>query len=200
MSKLKKLAGAILMAWAIVRFVPDTLESFEATAKYGRWLYSHLGSLLIANNWSQNLVILVIGAGLIFSDRIQASVFGPSQEKAGKSRPPIEKLEDQALYEQARSWLRKRLSNRRMKVERAIVFGSVIYEHVPTTDVDVIVILRQMSDKASARSGQKIKSLGKEFFERFGHELHVQLFLAREQARIDAFLAKLNKYEELILT
>jgi predicted nucleotidyltransferase len=199
MSKLKKLAGAILMAWAIVRYIPDTLESFEATARYGRWLYSHLGSLLIAN-WFQNSVVLLIGAGLIFSDTIQASVFRLSQEKAGKSRPPIEKLEDQALYERAKSWLQKRLSNKNMKVERAIIFGSVIYEHVPTTDVDVIVILRQMSDKASARSGQKIKSLGKEFFERFGHELHVQLFLTREQERIDAFLAKLNKYEELILT
>jgi len=68
MGKIKKIAGYILTAWAIIRFVPDTLESVKTTAKYGQWLYSH-GN--IPHSSLLSVAILVVGVALIFSDTIQ---------------------------------------------------------------------------------------------------------------------------------
>lgn len=198
MGKLKKCVGRTLAVWGIVTWLPDALEKYDATVKYGKWLYVHIGDGHVSGLlW--RVVVPLIGLGIIFSDTIQQLLFWVSERSKGKPLSPMEKLEGRALYEQSKAWLEKRLSEKRMKAESAFLFGSVIHDHFPTTDVDVLVVLQKASDGASARAGQRIKDLRKGFLKRFGHTLDVQLFLSREEGGVKTFLCKLNKYEKLTL-
>ncbi len=111
----------------------------------------------------------------------------------------MEKMEDRDLYERSKDWLEKHLSDKNMGVHTAYLFGSVIYNHFPTRDVDVLVVLKKASDRTSARAGQRVKDLRNDFLKTFGHTLDVQLFLSREEEGLKKFLSKLNKYERLRL-
>ena len=116
-----------------------------------------------------------------------------------KPNPTLEQIGDQELREQSAQWLIKRLSNKKMKVERAILFGSIVHDHFPTSDVDVIVVIEQMSNRQSGIAGRKVKELRAEFKARFNHALHLQFYLASEKDRLNKFLVGLGKYEELKL-
>jgi predicted nucleotidyltransferase len=114
--------------------------------------------------------------------------------------PPFEKLEDEDLHRQAANWLTARLSDKKLGVNRAILFGSVVYDHFPTSDVDVIVFLKPSSDRRVSSAGRRIKAeIGQQFKQRFNHSLHAQLYDASEEVRLTKFLSKLGKYEELTL-
>jgi predicted nucleotidyltransferase len=109
-------------------------------------------------------------------------------------------LEDIELHDQASRWLSGWLSSEDLRVQRAVLFGSVVHEHYPTSDVDVIVLSKPITGRTAKSVGRRIKSeMRREFKLRFGHPLHVQLFLAGEKERFDAFLSRLDKYEELPL-
>lgn len=71
MRKLKKVVGVILTIWAVVRYLPDLLESAQATAKYGRWLYAHVS---IPRSGSLSAVILGVGIALIFAETLREQV------------------------------------------------------------------------------------------------------------------------------
>jgi hypothetical protein len=67
----KKIGGLLFVAWSAVRFIPDLLESIQATGKYTKWLLQHLAfphSLLLT------VIIFVVGMGLTFSDTIQQRI------------------------------------------------------------------------------------------------------------------------------
>src|SRR6266481_1881310 len=60
--------------------------------------------------------------------------------KLARSRMvPIEQLEDHELYAQATVWLSKRLAERKLHVEGACLFGSIMHDRYPTSDVDVAI-------------------------------------------------------------
>jgi len=114
--------------------------------------------------------------------------------------PTIEQLEDKELHEQASQWISTWLSDKNPYIQRAVLFGSVVYDQYATSDVDVIVFAQPMTDRKSARIGRKIKDeMRRDFNLRFGHPLHVQLFDANEKDRFEQFLSRLGKYEELPL-
>jgi hypothetical protein len=69
MRGLRRLGGSVLMAWGAIRFLPDLLESMQATVKYGKWVYAHLSA---PQGLPFTIAIIVIGIGLIFSETIQA--------------------------------------------------------------------------------------------------------------------------------
>lgn len=198
MKKIKKWLGRIIGIWTILAWLPDALEKCEATVKYGKWLYMHIGGGHISV-WLWKIVVPLIGLGIILSDPIQKLVYWLVERSRGGPSSPMEKLEDRALYERSKAWLEKHLADKKLEVESAILFGSVVHNHFPTTDVDVLVVLKNASDKASARAGQRVKDLRKEFLKTFNHRLDVQLFLSKEEEGLKEFLSKLNKYEWLTL-
>jgi predicted nucleotidyltransferase len=198
MKKVKRWLGIILGIWTILTWLPDALEKYEATVKYGKWLYTHTGDGHISA-WLWKIVVPLIGLGLILSDPVERLLYRVTDRRRLSPRSPMERLEDRDLYERGKNWLEKRLSDRKMRAGRAFLFGSVVYDHFPTRDVDVLVVIRGGSDRASARAAQRIKDLRKEFSDAFSHELHVQLFLAREEEGLRKFLSRLSKYEQLRL-
>lgn len=117
-----------------------------------------------------------------------------------KSPPTIDQLEDKELREQASKWISNWLSDRKLCIQRAVLFGSVVYDHYATSDVDVIIVAEAMTNRKAARIGRKIKNeMRRDFNVRFGHPLHVQLFDATEKDRFEQFLSRLGKFEEVPL-
>ncbi|HSY33914.1 MAG TPA: hypothetical protein VLA42_18180 [Verrucomicrobiae bacterium] len=78
----------MLVAWGIIRFIPDLLESIQATAKYGKWSYAHL--LVFPQSALLTIVVLVIGLGLIFSDTIQKKLHEWRKPEPFITQPPPE--------------------------------------------------------------------------------------------------------------
>lgn len=76
------------MVWGAIRFLPDLLESVQATVKYGKWVYAHLSA---PQGFPFTIAIIVIGIGLIFSETIQARLhqWMPKAEMAGDEGPDL---------------------------------------------------------------------------------------------------------------
>jgi len=54
--------------WGAIRYLPDLLESIQATAKYGRWLYDHASA---PRSVGLTITILVVGIALLFADSVK---------------------------------------------------------------------------------------------------------------------------------
>jgi predicted nucleotidyltransferase len=107
-------------------------------------------------------------------------------------------LEDEELRQRASRWISTWLSDTGLCVRRAFLFGSVVHDHYPTSDVDVIVLSGPMSEMKAMRVGRKIRTeMRRQFKLRFGHPLHVQLFHATETVRFEEFLSRLGTFQEL---
>lgn len=120
----------------------------------------------------------------------------PSSERASVSTAG---LEDADLKKMVSKWLIAKLSDRKLHVQRAALFGSIVHDHFRTSDVDVIVKFKPISDAQIGRLVRRIKGpIADEFKRTFGHDLHVKFFCAGEGPGYDAFAAD-TKHEEIIL-
>jgi hypothetical protein len=91
MLKLKRIGGAVLTLWAAVRWIPDLLESVQATERYGRWTYAYLGA---PRSGLLTIAILIVGIGLIFSETIQRKIHAwksesPPNKRGTANRPKL---------------------------------------------------------------------------------------------------------------
>jgi predicted nucleotidyltransferase len=111
---------------------------------------------------------------------------------------PGHRLDDDSLHDAVPNWIRKWVDRNKIKLQRAMLFGSIVHEHYPTSDVDVIFFSEPVSKRQATVMGRKIKTgMRDEFQRRFGHRLHVQLFLHTEAEGLKEFLAGLSKYEDI---
>jgi hypothetical protein len=75
MRVVKKVGGWLLAIWGAIRLPVDTLESLKATRHYAELLYCHrLAIFLSPRSFLLTIGILLIGVGLILSDRLLASL------------------------------------------------------------------------------------------------------------------------------
>ena len=101
------------------------------------------------------------------------------------------------LHERARTWLGSQMAEGKLRVDTAFLFGSILHEHYATSDVDVIVRFREMSERKIASAARKIKgSIAQDFERTFGHRLHAQFFCAHEDERFKAFIGRAGKTEQ----
>ncbi len=115
-----------------------------------------------------------------------------------ESMLPRERLDDKGLHDQARSWLESRLSDRKLLVEHAHLFGSVVHDHYSTSDVDVAVTFKAASEKKIGKAGRRLRGeVAQDFKRTFGHRLHFQFFCAQEAEDQNQFLGAAGKYERL---
>ena len=114
--------------------------------------------------------------------------------------PALQTLIDEDLHKRVVSWLVQYLSNKKLAIQAAFLFGSIVYTHYDTSDVDVLILFKPMRDKSLSKLVREIKYNGAQRFEQtFRHRLHVQTYAASEASRCDMFLAKQGKYESLQL-
>jgi predicted nucleotidyltransferase len=76
----------------------------------------------------------------------------------------IAALEDDDLKKQASRWLIARLSEQKFHIQQAALFGSIVHDHFRTSDVDVIVRFKPISEKVIGKTVRRIKGqLANEF-------------------------------------
>lgn len=108
-----------------------------------------------------------------------------------REKQSYQALTESALRERVSTWLPESISAHKLVVSNLWLFGSVLRDHYPTSDVDLVVELPPLPAHRIAACVRKIRGLVTQDFERtFGHKLHVTFFCANEVEERDNFLAK----------
>lgn len=91
--------------------------------------------------------------------------------------PGLEQAQERNLLQAAPSWLRIHLSDRKLHIQRAFLFGSVVRDHYPTADVDLVVVLVPSANRR--RAADRLRSeLAVEFKLNFQRRLHLKFCIA----------------------
>jgi predicted nucleotidyltransferase len=163
------------------------------------WAEAHFSAAMVALQFIRDHWVW-LPWGLVPITLIIAVVWGTASANIimRETIVPVERLEDEALSSQIRTWLKNRLSETRLGVAHSFLFGSIVYDHYPTSDVDLAVVLKPTTEKQITRIGREFKNkLSVEFKQTFDHPLHVSFFITDEHDRLATFLAKAGKYESL---
>lgn len=190
--------------FAAIAFVLGTVPQWFSSVWYlfcsrppYAWFIEKTGGRVTLPSFSANWITTPLAA-LLFA-LVVVLVLRKPREKKEKYRPRYE-LEDKVLREAVPNWITNWLAHNGIKAQRAILFGSIAHDHFPTSDVDLIVLSERIGRRQAVSMGRKIKTLMRgEFQQRFGHKLHVQLFLHNEAEGLEAFLKGLSNYEEIRL-
>jgi predicted nucleotidyltransferase len=138
----------------------------------------------------------VVGAALVL-------LYGFLRKKEKPRAITVEQLKDQQISIAMFKWICKWLSNDELKVKHAILFGSMVHDHYPTSDVDLLLLFLPMEDNTFSRISRAVKQdIRQDFSKVFGplHPLHVQILHASEEAKgLPEFLSKAGRYESLEL-
>ena len=86
-------------------------------------------------------------------------------------------------------WLNWHLASANMGVSKAYLFGSVTHNFYGTSDVDAVLLFKQMSAKEYVKKQSKLKSVAQGFTKTFGKPLHFQRFLAEESGEFERFVS-----------
>lgn len=182
----------LYLVFALITDVPDWRSRIEYWGS--RW---HSVAHFFLFGPYGKITIVIVGIIVILADHRRII---RQRKTLSRGVPPLQRLEDEELHDQASRWLSKILSDKSLRVQRAILFGSIVHDHYPTSDVDVIVLFKPLRNSQAGKIGRKIKGqIGSDFNRRFAHRLHVQLYLDSEKVRCRKFLSGLGKYEELTL-
>lgn len=102
-----------------------------------------------------------------------------------RSVPVLVGSQEQTLRDAVRPWLKSRLAASKLQVEHAGLFGSILRDHYTTSDVDLAVLVKPVTEKRFGRIAACLRGVvARDFKESFGHRLQVQFFSAND---IDAF-------------
>jgi len=183
------IALVLLLLWLLRVFAEG--ETYEAERK---WLAARSDTAmwilhLIAAHWwwiGWFLIPLTITVVLVW-----AAIDAARENR--KKLVPIEYLTEQALREAVIKWLSHRFSD--FKIEKAFLFGSIMHDDYATSDVDVVVVYRSMSDKQLTKIGRTLKTkVANDFKVTFGHPLHLTLIAAQEAQILEGFLHKAGEH------
>jgi predicted nucleotidyltransferase len=145
--------------------------------------------------WS-SYVIGIVGLSLIYWDS-RRRVATQVAKIAITASPGREAEEDK--HRRISRWLGVALSERRFGIEHATLFGSIVHDHYPTSDVDLIVLFTQANDRQIRRAVTLIKSeLASVFQTTFGHRLHVTFFCSFENHDMVEFIKVAGKHEDIL--
>jgi hypothetical protein len=96
-----------------------------------------------------------------------------------------------------KEWVKAELGKPSFGVKFAAAFGSVTATY-PTRDVDIVVQLKDVSDRTAAKRAIAIKELNAVFRAEFGLPLHFQLFLGSETDSLVDFANRAGSFEVMI--
>lgn len=113
---------------------------------------------------------------------------------------PITNLTEQSLHERAKKWLSAHATqNKKLGIERAYLFGSILQYHYPTSDVDLLIVYKPMANRSIARLARYVKRrIATDFKLTFGHRLHVTFYCEGDK-HLAGFLVEAGKRDPLDL-
>jgi hypothetical protein len=96
-------------------------------------------------------------------------------------------------------WLTNRFSDPHLRVRHAALFGSIVHDHYPTSDVDLVLLFNPRPNRNIAKLVRTTKGdIATTFCNTFGHRLHVTFFCAHEEDDMKKFLSGVGKHETII--
>jgi predicted nucleotidyltransferase len=138
-------------------------------------------------------LLLVLGGGLIWWDIRQRGASNTRAQIAQQAGAGEKDVRDRIV-----KWLASASAQQKPYVNQAFLFGSVVHDHYPLSDVDLIIEFKPVSDRRLEKLARKIKGKISEEFERtFQHKLHVTFFCSDETAQRDRFLNKAGKHSSV---
>jgi hypothetical protein len=76
--------------------------------------------------------------------------------------------------DQVTRWLQSVFSDKGLRIRRAFLFGSILHDHYTTSDVDLVVLFDNLSDRRITKLVRRIKGkIRLDFQNTFSHLLHV---------------------------
>lgn len=139
----------------------------------------------------------------VFIEIVRAPFVLRREAEAERRRPlrPPSQLQKQELRREVIAWLESHLAARHAHVGRVFLYGSIVHDHYPSADVDVVILFRPRWEWTVRRGAiylhEKIRSA---FRQRFGIPLHPKFFLASEEALLAGYLERAGKSQEVILS
>ena len=166
-------------------------------ALVGAWLSVYFGLIPITEKRAAYEVVLLTGvialAFYIFVTAVRLFL----QDRKEARRQPVdpEKIKERTLLADVQNWLAIELSARRLQVSSAFLFGSVVHDHYPTNDVDLVIVLKSGVNKS--RAGTRLRNdLAVRFKQTFNYPLHLEWKTPDE---LGGFLNRAGKSEPIIL-
>lgn len=176
---------AAIVAWASVRLglvsTPQTRAAFEAMVllPFGIGLAGYVGCQLL---WAP----------------IQLWREDRQKRLRELALPSASQIEQRDVLDAAREWLESRLGARNLYVGEAYLYGSVVHDHYPTSDVDVLIAFKAASMKRLRSAGLILREeLRREFRQDFQRALHIKVFCAHERDRQAAYMTEAGLCVEL---
>jgi predicted nucleotidyltransferase len=138
-------------------------------------------------------LLLLLGIGLIWWDMWRRSTANARAQISQQEGDAEQDSRDRIV-----KWLRHICTQPAHCVSQAFLFGSVVHDHFPTSDVDLIIQFKPINNRRLKNLVRTIKGRISEDFERtFRHKLHVTFFCSDEAAQLDQFLVKAGKHEAI---
>ena len=197
------LAAILLWAapiWNFLIWLLDLRSRIDALAGTYREVggaHAIAGYILNPPPWL-NLPAIFFGVVLIWWD-LRRNQNRQETERFNVQQAEIKTATEKEKYEAVAKWLKSVISKREYCVHQAFLFGSIVHEHYPTSDVDLIVQFTTLRDSKLSSIVQKLKGgIARDFKATFQHELHVTFFCSNETNQQDRFLRKAGNYQRII--
>jgi predicted nucleotidyltransferase len=169
------------------------------------WLLAIAGSAITflwsaIRDWDPLIVWLStigVGAGLsIIYSIFKSWAKSPGKgERADEIRAQFVASGEKERREIVTRWLIATLSDSTLRIDLAFLFGSVVHDHYPTSDVDLLVEFEPTTDRKIGSIVRRVKeSVAHDFQRTFGHKLHVTFFASDEADSREAFLNRAGNH------
>ena len=176
--------------WGFIKWALDWRGRIDALAE----TYQELGGMhaivaffLSPPSWAPAFypILIIGGIVLIWLDlrKQRAIEFGEVQEK-------YKTVSEKDKLDKVSKWLKSTLYAPDYCISQAFLFGSIVHEHYPTSDVDLIVEFKALTYSKLKSISRKLKTeVAKKFETTFGHKLHITFFCSNEPNQRDTFLS-----------
>lgn len=115
--------------------------------------------------------------------------------------PPPSQLQKQELRRDVIAWLETQLAWKKAHIGRVFLYGSIVHDHYPSTDVDVVIVFMPAWERTIRRAAKYLhEQIRPAFRQRFGMPLHPQFYLASEELALSGYLERAGKFQEVSLS
>jgi predicted nucleotidyltransferase len=189
------IVGAILIVVSVLRAIIDWLGEADFLSQHLREsLRDATMSASYVPSFAWSILLPVSGVCLIWWD-----IRNQSQNQFAAYAKSLERLSENERTYAIEKWLANSFSDKRLSIKRAYLFGSIVHDHYQTSDVDLVAEFLALKDSRIRRNVRDVKDvIAKDFFNTFGHPLHVTFFCSDEDEQRRAFLLKAGRTKSII--
>lgn len=164
----------------------------------GTWLAVHLGLFKPLDKhaaYEATLLTAVFAFALYLALTVVRVLRAALHETQRQPVPTSGQVHERELFDAVHRWLERELSDTKLHIQQAFLFGSILHDHYATSGVDLIVVLHPKSN--NRRAGDRLRNrIAPHFKKHFGHRLHLEF---KSETELSGFLSRAGEHEQLII-